>query len=102
MEQGKLKAFKTPGGRRRISKGEFERFISKYIREREKGNGFKKSDFIRLGEVARHFGVSNAAVRIWIKQGKLKAIITPGGHRRIRKEDFKKFIKKYPRMPDPA
>jgi excisionase family DNA binding protein len=36
----------------------------------------------------------------WVNAGKLKAYKTPGGHRRIAKEDLVEFIKKY-NMPFP-
>lgn len=53
------------------------------------------NNFYKLAEAAKIFDVSTAAVRYWINQGKLKAILTPGGHRRIKKSDFKVFEKKY-------
>jgi excisionase family DNA binding protein len=52
-------------------------------------------DFLMLKDVAGYFGVSTGSVRNWIRDGKLKAILTPGGHRRIRKNDFEEFLKKY-------
>jgi excisionase family DNA binding protein len=52
-------------------------------------------DFLMLKDVAGYFGVSTGSVRNWIRGGKLKAILTPGGHRRIRRTDFELFLKKY-------
>ena len=53
-------------------------------------------NFYKLKDVANIFGVSTTSVRNWIIQGKLKAIITPGGHRRIPKHELDFFLKKYP------
>ena len=53
------------------------------------------SEFMMLRDAAAYFGVSTGSVRNWIREGKLKAILTPGGHRRIRKSDFKEFLNKY-------
>lgn len=39
---------------------------------------------------AHHTSIIN-----WIKQGKLNAYVTPGGHRRIEKADLLNFMKKY-------
>jgi excisionase family DNA binding protein len=43
------------------------------------------------GEVARIFSASQEAVNVWIRQGKLKAYTTPGGHHRIDYDDLKRF-----------
>jgi excisionase family DNA binding protein len=55
----------------------------------------KNKEFLMLKEAAAYFGVSTGSVRNWIREGKLRAILTPGGHRRIRKSDFEEFLKKY-------
>ncbi len=34
----------------------------------------------------------------WIDSGKMKGYTTPGGHRRVLKQDFLNFLKKY-KMP---
>jgi excisionase family DNA binding protein len=39
-----------------------------------------------IGEVADKLGVTVATVRVWEKTGKIKAIRTPGGHRRFKEE----------------
>ena len=57
----------------------------------------EKNDFLMLREVAGYFGVSTGSVRNWIRDGKLKAILTPGGHRRIKKDDFDHFLEVYQR-----
>jgi excisionase family DNA binding protein len=46
-------------------------------------------------DVARALGVSGAAVKKWIKQGKLAAHRTPGGHFRVRTADFERFAAGY-------
>ena len=46
-------------------------------------------------EAAKILKAHCTSVINWIEQGELKAYKTPGGHRRIRKQDLDKFIKKY-------
>lgn len=52
-------------------------------------------ELLMLKDVAAYFGVSTGSVRNWIREGKLRAILTPGGHRRIRRNDFDEFISRY-------
>jgi excisionase family DNA binding protein len=52
-------------------------------------------NFYTVKDVAGIFGVGTASVRRWANQGKLKVVLTPGGHRRIRNSDFRSFEKKY-------
>lgn len=52
-------------------------------------------NFLMLKDIAAYFGVSTGSVRNWIKDGKLQAIMTPGGHRRVKKEEFEELIIKY-------
>ena len=58
----------------------------------------KKPGLLSAGEVADHCRVSYEAVKRWVNTGKLKAYTTPGGHRRVRVEDFQEFLQKY-RLP---
>jgi excisionase family DNA binding protein len=44
------------------------------------------------GEVARLFRVDVKTVRGWDASGKLKAVKTPGGHRRFRRSSVDKFL----------
>jgi two-component system response regulator VicR len=50
-------------------------------------------DLLTTGDVARYCQVSPVTVFRWVKNGKLKAYTTPGGHYRIRKGDFHVFLK---------
>jgi len=45
------------------------------------------ADLLGTGEVARICGVTRDAVLKWIKQGKLAAVRTAGGHFRVRRKD---------------
>jgi excisionase family DNA binding protein len=46
-------------------------------------------------EIAKLCKVDITTVINWVNAGKLQAYKTPGGHRRIRKNDFLKFLKQY-------
>lgn len=48
----------------------------------------------------RFCGVAHTTVIRWIKSGKLKAYVTPGGHRRIKEADMVAFMKRW-KMPIP-
>lgn len=52
-------------------------------------------------EVSQFCWVDLSTVINWIEQGKLVAYRTPGGHRRVKREDLVHFLKEY-RMPIPA
>lgn len=54
------------------------------------------------GDVAKHCHVTTPAVKSWIREGKLVAFTTPGGHARIEIKDFQRFLKKYKMPPYPA
>ncbi len=51
-----------------------------------------KESLLSISEACHMLGVSEASLRQWTDKGKIKAFITPGGHRRYVKEDLKKFI----------
>ena len=55
----------------------------------------KSQGFYRVSDVAQEFGVTSVCVRKWIKKGKIRVFTTPGGHCRIRQEDFSAFINRY-------
>jgi excisionase family DNA binding protein len=46
-------------------------------------------------DVAKICGVYPTTVVDWVDAGKLKAFVTPGGHRRIRKDDLVAFLKEH-------
>ena len=43
-------------------------------------------------DVAQKLGVSIRAVQLWMDQGIFEGWKTPGGHRRITKESFNRFV----------
>ena len=51
-------------------------------------------------EAARYCGVSPYTIRNWIEAGKLRGYATPGGHRRIRREELDAFMEAHS-MPTP-
>jgi excisionase family DNA binding protein len=53
-----------------------------------------KKDFTTI-DIAKMIGVYRSTVAYWIDDGKMKAFVTPGGHRRIKPEDLLAFLKKY-------
>jgi excisionase family DNA binding protein len=57
-----------------------------------------EESLISISEARQMLGVSEAALRQWTDEGKIKAFITPGGHRRYAKADLKKFMGSPQRM----
>jgi excisionase family DNA binding protein len=51
--------------------------------------------------ISRICGVNTTTVQNWVKGNKLKAFQTPGGHRRVSREDLISFLKEFG-MPIPA
>ncbi len=60
-----------------------------------------RRSFFTTFEISQICEVNPTTVQNWVKEKKLKAFITPGGHRRIRREDLISFMKKFG-MPIPA
>ena len=60
--------------------------------------------FISTGQAANHCEVSLPALRRWIRDGRLDAVRTPGGHARIEIGEFQRFLKQYgmPAYPGPS
>jgi len=60
--------------------------------------------FITTGQAARHCQVSVPAIKRWIRDDRLSAFKTPGGHARIDLNEFQRFLKQYgmPGYPVPA
>jgi len=52
-------------------------------------------EYISVGFIAKHCGVSNTTVLRWIGAGQLPAFRLPGGHYRIGREDLSEFQTKY-------
>ena len=53
---------------------------------------------LSISEASQMLGVSEASLRQWTDGGKIKAFITPGGHRRYSRAKLKKFTGSHPRM----
>ncbi len=47
---------------------------------------------LSISEASQKLGVSEASLRQWTDEGKIKAFLTPGGHRRYSHVELKKFI----------
>lgn len=56
--------------------------------------------FYTTFEISQICGVNPTTIQNWIKGKKLKAFKTPGGHRRVRREDLVSFMKEFG-MPIP-
>ena len=52
-------------------------------------------EYISVGFIAKHCGVSNTTVLRWIGAGQLPAFRLPGGHYRIGREDLSEFLTRY-------
>lgn len=52
---------------------------------------FRQKSYLTPTEVAEWMMVSPITVRGWAQKGLLRAEITPGGHRRFRREDVERF-----------
>jgi excisionase family DNA binding protein len=46
-------------------------------------------------QTAEICGVQPSSIIQWVKQKKMKAFVTPGGHRRIKQSDLLEFLKQY-------
>ncbi len=51
-----------------------------------------QESLVSISEASRILGVSEPALRQWTDEGKIKAFITPGGHRRYSKAELKKLM----------
>lgn len=47
---------------------------------------------LSIGQARRMLGVSEATLRHWTDEGRLKAFITPGGHRRYQESELRQFM----------
>lgn len=47
---------------------------------------------VTISEASQILGVSEPALRQWTDEGKIKAFVTPGGHRRYLRSELKRFV----------
>jgi excisionase family DNA binding protein len=59
-----------------------------------------RRSFFTTFDVSALCEVNPTTVQNWVKEKKLRAFVTPGGHRRIRREDLVSFLKEFG-MPIP-
>jgi excisionase family DNA binding protein len=50
-------------------------------------------EWLTTTEAAERLGVHPKTVTIWAREGRLRAYLTPGGHRRFRPEDVGALLK---------
>ncbi|MBN1374538.1 MAG: helix-turn-helix domain-containing protein [Dehalococcoidia bacterium] len=50
-------------------------------------------EIVTISEASHMLGVNEATLRQWTDEGKLKAFITPGGHRRYSTSELRKFTR---------
>jgi len=60
------------------------------------------SDYLTTGEAARHCQVSIPALKRWIRDRRLVAFKTPGGHYRIELKEFQRFLQQHGMPAYPA
>ncbi len=48
---------------------------------------------LTLGEIAEYLHVNRVTVQRWVKDALMPAYRTPGGHYRVAKQDFRRFLK---------
>ncbi len=60
-----------------------------------------RRSFFTTFEIAEICEVNPTTVQNWVKEKKLKAYLTPGGHRRVRREDLVSFMREFG-MPLPT
>jgi excisionase family DNA binding protein len=53
-----------------------------------------ESEWLTLGQAAKHLGVAQSTIRKWSDLGQLPAFYTPGGHRRYRRSDLEAFLER--------
>lgn len=49
-------------------------------------------DLLRPAEAARELGISYPTLKQWIYRGRLKSIVTPGGHHRIPRGEIDRLV----------
>jgi excisionase family DNA binding protein len=84
-ERGLIKAVRTVGGHRRY-------LVSDQTAELQEVLLRPAEELLTPGQVAKIFRVNVKTVSRWSRQGKLKAVLTLGGHRRFRASEVKAAI----------
>ena len=51
-----------------------------------------RKGLLTIGEACQVLGVSEVTLRQWTDEGKVKAFITPGGHRRYPEAELKQLL----------
>ena len=54
-----------------------------------------RRSFLTTFEISEICEVNPTTVQNWVRENKLRAFVTPGGHRRVRREDLIVFMKKF-------
>jgi len=54
-----------------------------------------RRSYLTTFEISRICEVSPTTVQNWIREGKLKAHLTPGGHRRVLRADLTRFMREF-------
>ncbi len=102
VKAGKIKALTTPGGHHRINKSDIEKaFQSEEMHslnesielDNHKKVSINNEDILTIPEAAEYCGVTRMSMWRWVKVGKIKAFVTPGGHHRIIKSELEKLLK---------
>jgi excisionase family DNA binding protein len=78
-----------------VESGELESLIqsaSKFCKSSNSYFSFKEEACLSSHQVGRLLQVSPSTVVGWINQGKLEAFRTPGGHRRVKVGDLRRFL----------
>lgn len=57
-----------------------------------KRTALKALDLMTTSDVAKELGVTIRTVQLWVEQGALEGWKTPGGHRRITRASFNRFV----------
>jgi excisionase family DNA binding protein len=60
------------------------------------------ADLLTTGDVARYCAVSTNAVKKWIRHGDLPGFQTPGGHFRVHREEFRRFLLRHGMPVEPG
>lgn len=65
------------------------------MKKTKKIENSSESRALTAGDAARHCQVSIPALKRWIREGRLAAFKTPGGHYRVELREFQRFLKQY-------